>query len=258
MRSAVPRSHHPGPRSERPLPDRVLTYYRSFDLFSRSANVAASLPYAVGTFGAIVGGERTEVYRSGLADGRVRIAANLRGGPAMSAKQFGSWRERTTIGISLAISFPTGQYDPRRLINSGANRWGLKPEVGFTRRWGKWMLDGYGGVWFFTENSNFYPDLSLRTQAHILNAETHFGYYVKPRLWASLDANFWTGGQSAIDQVSRQDHQRNSRIGATMSVPAGRHQSFKFSYSAGAYVTIGGNYKTVSAAWQYSWIGRPE
>jgi hypothetical protein len=127
-----------------------------------------------------------------------------------------------------------------------------------TRRWGKWMLDCYAGVWFFTSNSHFYPGHSLRTQNPVANAETHFGYYVRPRLWASLDANFWAGGTSKIDGVQRNDQQRNSRLGATVSIPAGPHQSFKFSYSAGAYVTIGGNYKTVSAAWQYSWLGKSE
>jgi hypothetical protein len=237
---------------------QVLTYYHAFNLFGRSANVAATLPYAFANFTAIVAGLPVQAYRSGLVDGRFRIAANLRGGPAIYPKEFGSWREKTTIGASFTILVPTGQYDPHRLINPGTHRWGFKPEVGLTRRWGKWMLDCYGGAWFYTANNAFYPGTSLRTQAHVLNGELHFGRYMKPRLWASLDANFWNGGQSAIDAINNNDRQRNSRLGATVSIPVGPHQSFKFSYSAGAYITIGGNYKTVSAAWQYSWIGRPE
>jgi hypothetical protein len=30
----------------------------------------------------------------------------------------------------------------------------------------------------------------------------------------------------------------------------------KISYSDGTYVRFGGNYQSVSVAWQYSWIGK--
>src|SRR5262249_6510482 len=43
---------------------------------------------------------------------------------------------------------------------------------------------------------------------------------------------------------------------ATASVPITNRQSLKFSYSDGAIARFGGNYRNVSAAWQYSWIGR--
>ena len=46
-------------------------------------------------------------------------------------------------------------------------------------------------------------------------------------------------------------------MGLTGSVPLNRHQSLKFSYSFGAYISFGGDYLNVSAAWQYSWFGRP-
>jgi hypothetical protein len=236
----------------------ILSYYYSFGLLGRSANVVVFLPYATGTFEGDIAGTHQETYRSGLADGRVRFAVNLRGARAMSVKEYVAWHEKTTIGASLTVSVPTGQYDPARLINSGANRWAFRPELGLTRRWGKWMLDGYGGAWFFTANHRFYPGANVRTQALVPSGEAHFGYYVKPRLWVSFDANFWAGGRSAINGVKRQDHQRNSRVGATISIPAGRHQSFKLSYTVGAYVTIGGDYKTVSAAWQYSWLSKRE
>jgi hypothetical protein len=57
--------------------------------------------------------------------------------------------------------------------------------------------------------------------------------------------------------VEKRDQQRNSRIGATVSIPVNRHHSVKFSYSQGAYVTIGGDFRTITAAWQYGWIEQP-
>lgn len=50
------------------------------------------------------------------------------------------------------------------------------------------------------------------------------------------------------------DQQRNSQIGGTVSVPLTQHHAMKFSYSQGAYVTIGGDFRTLAVAWQYSWI----
>jgi hypothetical protein len=69
--------------------------------------------------------------------------------------------------------------------------------------------------------------------------------------------NFWAGSRSAVDGVEKRDEQRNSRVGGTVSIPVYRRHSVKFSYSQGAYVTVGGDYKTVTAAWQYSWIKMP-
>src|SRR5712664_1817671 len=42
----------------------ILSYYHSFSFFGRSANITASLPYAVGNFrGTVVGAEK-QLYRS--------------------------------------------------------------------------------------------------------------------------------------------------------------------------------------------------
>jgi hypothetical protein len=236
----------------------VLSYTRAFDFFGRSANVVGSIPYAIGNFQAIVADAEVHAYRSGLADARVRFSVNLRGARAMHLDEFQKWRERLVLGASLTVVTPNGQYDPARLINPGLHRWALKPEIGVARRWGRWALDLYGGIWLVAANHAFFPGTSTRRQEPIESAETHFSYTFKPRLWASFDGNFWTGGRTTINRVQNYDYQRNSRAGVTVSVPLNRHQSLKFGYSAGAYTSIGGNYKNVSAAWQYSWLTRPK
>ena len=235
----------------------VLGYYQTLNLFGRSANFTALMPYINGNFQGTVNGSQVEAYRSGLADLRLRFSVNLYGAPAMNLGEYAKWKEKRLVGVSLTVTAPTGQYDPARLINPGTHRWGFKPEVGFTRRWGKWAADWYTGVWLFTGNDAFFPGHSVRTQKPIGAVEGHMGYYIKPRLWASFDANFWAGSRSTVDGIEKRDQQRNSRIGGTVSVPISRHHSVKFSYSQGAYVTIGGAYRTITAAWQYSWVKIP-
>ena len=130
----------------------ILTYYHSLSFFGRSANIAASLPYGVGNFSGELLEQEKSVYRSGLLDFSARFSVNLLGGPAMPPQQFAKWKQKTLLGASLKIIAPTGQYDPTKLVNWGLNRWAFKPELGYSRRWGNWILDAYLGAWFYTLN----------------------------------------------------------------------------------------------------------
>jgi len=165
----------------------------------------------------------------------------------------------------LRVVAPTGQYDGTKLINWGNNRWGFKPEIGYSQRWGNWVVDAYGAAWLYTTNPEFFSDNQYfpgtRNQSEnpVVVAEGHLSYDFKPRLWASLDVNFWHGGETSLNGVANpQTLQRDSRIGATVSIPITKHQSLKVSYNNGAYINYGGNFQTVSIGWQYSWIGWPK
>lgn len=244
----------------------AISLFHTIDFFGRSASVTATLPYGVGNFqGMVIGsGMEGKLYRSGLLDSTFRFSVNLKGGPAMDLKDFARWRQKTLLGASFTLVAPTGQYDSTRLINQGSNRWAFKPELGFSRRFGHWLFDSYGSVWFFTTNPEFFSHnrfvsgVNTKSESPVFGFEGHVSYDVKPRLWTSLDVNFWTGGQTSINGVQNSATlQRNSRIGGTLSVPINNRQSMKVSYSNGAYVRYGGDYQSVSFGWQYSWHGRP-
>jgi hypothetical protein len=242
----------------------ALSYYHSLNFFTRSANFTLTLPYVVGTFQGEVAGNAQQIYRSGLADSIFRFSANLIGGKAMLPEEFGKWRQRTLLGASIQVVAPTGQYYSSHLVNPGANRWAFKPELGFSQRRHNWILDAYGGVWLFTANTDYLTGSAFSkarntlTQAPIGAIEMHLSYDVKPRLWASVDGNYWYGGNTTVNGVFKVGTlQSNSRIGGTVSIPFTKHQSMKFSYSDGELARIGGTFQTVSCAWQYSWLGRP-
>ena len=242
----------------------VLTLYHAFDLFGRSANVTGSLPFAAGDFEGLVSGLERAAHRSGMADIMVRMAVNLLGAPSLSPAEFVKTPlPRSMLGASLKVLAPTGKYDPTLLINVGTNRWAFKPELGYTRRAGPVTVDMYAGVWFFTTNNEFYnggatAPLNRRTQETIGAFEFHVSYDVKPRLWISADINYWRGGRTAVNgRESTNSLQANSRVGVTGSVPLTRRQSLKVSYSEGMIVRIGGNFRVLSAGWQYGWVGKP-
>ena len=238
----------------------ILTCYRSLSFFGRSANITASLPYGVGNFEAAALGKQRSAYRSGLADLGVRFSVNLKGGPAMQVEQFSKWKQRTILGASLRVIAPTGQYTPRQLINWGINRWAFKPEFGYSRRWGHWVLDGYGGAWFYTKNpADFHiPRPAPQTEEPIGSFEGHLSRDFGRGTWVSLDGNFWWGGVTTVDGIRNPaTRQTSSRLGGTAAFRVSKHQSLKVSYSGGTYVRFGGNYQHVSLAWQYSWLGKP-
>jgi len=242
----------------------IITYYHSFSFFGRSANFTGSLGYGVGNFEGKVTDAEKNAYRSGLLDSAFRISVNLKGGPAMPASEFVKWKQKTIIGVSLRVVAPSGQYDPTKLVNWGNNRWAFKPEIGFSQRWGHWLVDGYGGAWFYTTNpeffshNQFFSGSQSQSQNPIGSFEGHLSYDFSGRRWVSLDGNFWFGGKTSLNGVQNPvSLQRSSRIGATGSLPVTKHQSLKASFSLAAYAQYGGNFKVVSAAWQYSWLGRP-
>ena len=244
----------------------ILACYHSFGLFGRSANVVASLPYGVGNFRGTVAGAGEHLYRSGLLDSVYRISVNLKGGPALPAQQFAKWRQKVLLGASLKVIAPTGQHDATKLINWGANRWAFKPEFGYSQRWsGKWILDGYAGVWLFTTNPEFwsrniyYPGTRSQSQSPVGSFEGHLSYNFKPRLWASLDGNYWFGGKTSLNGIETPLPGSQTRVSEAPSrSPLTAHQALKFSYSDGTYIRYGGNYHNVQIAWQYSWVGRPK
>lgn len=242
----------------------ILAIYHSFKIRGRSANIAVGLPYGEANFHGTVLGNQTNAYRSGLFDSAYRVSVNLVGGPAMTVSEFRRWQQKDILGISLRVIAPTGQYDSTKLINFGTNRWGFKPEIGYSRRNGHWIVDSYFGTWFYTTNPKFFSEnqyyhgVRSQTQAPVGAFEAHVSYDVKPRLWVSFDANFWFGGKTRLNGVENPITElRSSRVGATSSIPINKHQSVKFSYSGGAYIKYGGNFQNVSVAWQYSWFGRP-
>ena len=241
----------------------VATYYHAFNLAGRSANVTGSVPMPIADFRGTVVGQDRVAHRAGVGDVVVRLAVNLAGGPARTPAAFvQAPRFRSLFGASVKVAAPTGQYDPTRLINIGTNRWAIKPELAYGRRFGRVIVEAYGGVWFFTANDDFLASApgvqgARRTQAPIGAAEFHVSYDVNRRFWISADLNYWRGGRTSVNGVAAAESlQANSRYGVTGSLPLARGQSLKISYSGGVVVRVGGNFRVLSVGWQYGWLGR--
>ncbi|MEN8163702.1 MAG: transporter [Acidobacteriota bacterium] len=230
----------------------VLGYVRSFGLFGRSANLMLSMPYVSMSGSATVAGSPTEDDRRGWATPRARLAVNLLGGPALGPKEFAEYTQGRNLGISLTMAPPGGQYTSDHLVNFGTNRWAFKPEIGYSSIQGKWIFEGAVGVWLFTTNTDA-PGGVTRRQDAIGSFQGHLIYNFTPRLWLALNANYFTGGKSSINGVDMDDLQKNSRVGLTLSLPAGRGKSVKIASHTGAFTSIGADFDIASIAYQVIW-----
>jgi hypothetical protein len=231
----------------------ALGYGRTFGLKGRQASVSVLGSYTTGKAAGTVFEERREVRRSGLGDVRVRFATILIGGPALSPREFASYKPGGQLGVSLTVVAPTGQYDPRRLVNLGSNRWSFKPEMGLSKPVGRWTVELVSGVWLFTANNNFFGG-SSREQKPLVSFGGHLIYTLRKRMWASVNATYYTGGRTVVNGVLNDDMQKNSRAGATFSLPLNEHHSLKVAYAKGLTARFGGNLSTIAVAWQYAWI----
>ena len=124
----------------------ILAYARTLDIFGKSGKFDVILPGTQLSGSALYRGEPVERDITGLSDPLARLSVSLLGAPAMSAKQFRSYRQDVVVGASLQVSVPVGQYDSSRLINLGTNRWIAKPEIGVSKTWGRWTVEGDAAV----------------------------------------------------------------------------------------------------------------
>jgi len=231
-------------------------YGHTFGLGGRLASIGGALPYAGGTVEGNVGEMFRQAKRSGLGDVALRVKGNIVGTPAMSPREFAARKQGTIFGTSLAITAPTGEYDSSKLINIGTNRWAFKPELGFSQPLGRWWLDVYAGVWFFTTNRDFYGG-QTRAQDPLVVLQGHVSYTFRPQLWLALDGTWYAGGSTTINGVANADRQENSRVGFTLAIPVSQTHSLKFGYAKGASTRVGSKLDTISVAWQLLWFDRP-
>jgi hypothetical protein len=234
----------------------VLGLGHTFNLFGKLGLVSAAAPYVLAHVTGKVSETEAEVHRSGLADARFKLSVNLRGNDAMAARDFVKAPPRTIVGASVVVTAPASQYGSTKLINLGTNRWSVKPEVGIAVPRGRWDLDGYAGVWFYSKNGDFYPGGRRRSQDPVLALQAHASYTVKPRLWVAGDWTWYHGGSAQVENGTPSSSLNNSRGGVTVSLPVGRRYSLKAAYTTGIVARTGTNFRTVSVAWQTLWLSR--
>jgi hypothetical protein len=232
----------------------ILAYARSLDLWGASGKIDAILPAANLSGSALYHGEPVSRDVTGFGDPLIRLSAGLFGAPAMTARQFRSFKQDLVIGASLQISVPLGQYDSGKLVNLSAHRWSFKPELGLSQALGPWTLELSGAVTVYTANDEFFGH-NRRYQEPLYSSEGHVIYNFKSGIWTSVDVTYFTGGRTTLNGLADNNLQSNWRAGATLALPVNRRNSIKLFASTGVSARTGNNFDVAGIAWQYRWGG---
>jgi hypothetical protein len=232
----------------------IVGYARILDIAGRSAKLDAAIGDVCLDGAADFQGQRATRSVCGATDAKMRLAVNFIGAPALTAAEFGQYRQDLVVGASFLLSAPVGQYDETRLVNIGTNRWSARAEVGMSKILGRWQVELALAGNFFEDNDAFFNG-NHRAQEEIWSLQAHLVHGFSSGLWFALDATHYEGGQTTMNGIPSNDLQSNRRFGMTVSFPINRRQSLKFGASSGVATRTGTDFDLYALAWQYRWGG---
>jgi len=232
----------------------VFGYARALDLWGTSGKFDVIVPYTWLSGTAQYLGQPVQRTVDGFSDPAFRLSVNLYGAPALPLKDFVNYHQDLIVGASLQVWAPWGQYDSRRLVNIGTNRWIFKPEVGISKALGSFTLELTAAATLYTDNWDFFGG-NTRSQDPLYSIQSHAIYNFSSGIWGSLDATYFAGGRSRLNGALSNDLQQNWRVGGTLALPIDIHDSIKLYASRGVSARTGNSYDLIGIAWQYGWGG---
>ncbi|OWS71758.1 hypothetical protein CBI30_06550 [Polynucleobacter aenigmaticus] len=236
------------------LTSEVMSLTHIIDVAGQSGKITLVLPYGRLNKSSTIGGNSLNASAEGLSDPVIKASVNLYGAPALTLDQFKDYQQDIIIGVSVAASAPWGKYNDEQIINVGANRWFVQPGIGISKAIGPWRFELAGAGIFYTSNTDFMGGNTL-SQNPVYTRQGHAIYYFENTAWISVDATYFTGGQSYLNGNPISGSQENWRYGSTMSYPVNKHNSIRLSASTGAYSRTNNSYDLYGISWQYRFGG---
>lgn len=236
---------------------RAHSFIANFVLPVKIANklgtVSLLVPYSIADWNGLLSGESTSVNRTGFADPRLRASLILKGPPAGNAAEIRQYRLDnpvfTSIGVSMAIWIPIGEYFEDKLLNLGGNRFVFRPQVGMIHYWGKWSFELTGSVFIYTRNTEFFNN-SDRAQRPTFAMQSHLVKQFNKGSWLSLSAGYGFGGESIINGQAAGDFRSNLLVSASYSFLIAKRQGLKLTYlHTEALENIGADTDNFILAW---------
>ncbi len=209
------------------------SYVQPFKIGKKFARLDVLVPFSTARWEGLLRGSPASVERTGLADPRIRLSYHILGPPPLSPKELQEYLMahpvNTTVGVSLGINVPVGQYDEDKLINLGLNQFAFRPQIGVAHNWGLWTVELDASVFVYTKNNSFFND-GTRRQDPLYAAQAHLIKRFKKGLWTSISTSYGQGGTSRVNRLSKDDERANWLNAASFGLNVSRTQSAKITY----------------------------
>ena len=231
----------------------VTSYVRPFKLGNKLARLDVTVPYAFAHWEGLLKGESTTVNRNGFVDPKIRFSFNLIGPPPSGPKELQEYYVEhpvnTTIGVSIAMTLPLGQYYNDKLLNLGQNQFVFVPQIGVVHTWNRWSYEFTGSAVFYGDNPDFFGG-KKKKQDPTLAFQTHLIRQFKPGYWASISASYGLGGQSIVNRQPNADNRQDLQGAISFGVPLSKYQGMKLAYVRSETLRdIGSNLNVLILGW---------
>lgn len=202
-------------------------------LWGKPLRLELTLPSGWSRWKGLLAGEPRSVTRQGLRDASFRLSMNVAGAPVLSGPAFAAWQAehpvRTTTGIGLQVTAPSGEYLEDKLLNLGGNRWVVRPQLGLLHTRHDWQFELTGSVSFYGNNDDFLVNDKQATKP-LFFAQGHVIRTFRPGLWASASWGVTDGGENQINGIDRNDPRRESYWALSLGFPINRQQGIKLAW----------------------------
>lgn len=178
------------------------------------------IPFGNQTLQTNSGAAGGEISSSGLADPIVTATIWFINDPA----------SKTYLGFTPWFFLPIGEYDKKKSVNLGGNRFMFREEVGFVKGFGDLNVDLTASVDIFGDNTKFGPTGVTMSQDPIFNFETHVSYDINKSFFTSFDYFFHNGGETKVAGLKQDDAVTTHAAGVTMGFMLSPSYQLLFKY----------------------------
>ncbi len=184
----------------------IVGYARTFSLFDRAAMAALLFPMGHISGEVTVAGRTFNQSASGFGDPMIEFNVNVIGPPAQKdIPAVMRYEPGFSVDLLADLAVPIGEYDSSQPLNLGQNRWYGRFGVPTILQIGPWVpgqrmtLELLPAVWFFGNNDD-YVGQTLETDP-LFQLDAHVTRDITDKLWASLDAAWYYGGEATINDT---------------------------------------------------------
>jgi hypothetical protein len=184
----------------------IVGYARTFSLFDRAAMAALLFPMGHISGEVTVAGRTFNQSANGFGDPMIEFNLNVIGPPAQKdIPAVMRYEPGFSIDLLADLAVPIGEYDSSQPLNIGQNRWYGRFGVPTILQIGPWVpgqrmtLEFLPAVWFFGNNDD-YVGQTIETDP-LFQLDAHLTRDITEKLWASLDAAWYYGGEATINDV---------------------------------------------------------
>ena len=195
-------------------------YARTFSLSDHAAVAAILLPMGRISGDVTVAGRTFNQSTNGFGDPMLEFDINIIGPPPQkNIPDVLRYEPGFSVDLLADLALPIGEYDNKRPLNIGQNRW--KGRLGMPIIWqlGPWVpgrrttLEFLPAVWLFGDNTD-YVGQTLKTDP-LFQLDGHLTRDLTEHFWGSLDGAWYYGGKSSINGVAGKEL-NNYGVGLTL------------------------------------------